>query len=788
MNKFVWISLVLLMGQAPARGIEAPGAVEAAARGPNLIRVYWNAAAGATGYEVLRDGAVIARVPAGSTEYDDASVQPGTTYRYQVASVDDHRHRAVSDAYVERSFPVLAPVTRCDVLVIGATTAGVAAAVTAARYGLDTVLMEETRRIGGMPANGLGATDLRMAEHSSGFFEEYRQAVRHIYHGGDGLRYEPRVAQQAMKALLWGTSARVYREVRPVGVRVRDGRVVGVWAEELSTRRKVLFEPALVVDATDTGDVAAWAGAPFRVGREPRTPREPHAGYIFYDRATDSALPGSTGRGDRRVQAYAYLMVVKDYGPGADKTIPMPSGYDPRKYEHAPRWEQSWAVSSGRLPNNKFEINQHPQGSDLQVVNYPYPTASYSERRRIEEIYRLHDLGYLYYLQTVEGHKNLGLSDDDYRDTGGWPQLLYIREARRFKARITLDEYDVSHARWVARPDAIGIADYPMDSHAVEPKTNWSTPDMGEGEFYLPQWTPWHQVPYGMMIPRKVKNLFVPTAVSATHVAYGTFRLEPIRMEFGEAVGIACWFCHRYGLSPQEVPVRQIQMELLKSERAAPGGFARDGVGAPGPCSHPAFLYYFPDVKPGDRRFFPIQWLGARGFYPCPEVAHRTPSSGMYAEPFRPRDAMTVAEAARLLTLLAARRTACGEEGPPVPSVESSGELTRGQAAKMLTSFMGWDDAPQAPQRPGSAPHYADVDASSPYYRAAEALYAHWIDSSLWDFNCYAADGRKMFRPNIPITRAQFAQMLFLAHLHIGPLFFDQPEDRAPIPITPEKR
>ena len=372
------------------------------------------------------------------------------------------------------------------------------------------------------------------------------------------------MAQQAIKELLWAEpKLTVYRQVRPVKVRKRGEEITEVIAEELTGSRKVTFRPRIVVDATDCGDVAAWAGAPFRVGREPRSAREPHAGYLFYDRAGDRALPGSTGRGDRRLQAYAYLMTVQDYGPGADKTIPMPPGYDPRKYEHAPKWEQSWAVSSGRLPNHKFEVNQHPQGSDLQVVNYPYPTASYAERRRIEQLYRDHALGYLYYLQTVEGHKNLGLSEDDYRDSDNWPRLLYIREGRRFESDRMIDETGIGTRP--LHPDSIGLGDYPMDSPPSRPKMDWSTPDLGEGEFYLPQWTPWHQAPYGIMIPKRVSNCFVPTAVSATHVAYGTLRLEPVRMHFGEAAGIAAYLCLHCGVQPRDVPVRQIQSELLKT-------------------------------------------------------------------------------------------------------------------------------------------------------------------------------------------------------------------------------
>src|SRR5204863_2587408 len=113
----------------------------------------------------------------------------------------------------------------------------------------------------------------------------------------------------------------VHRQVRPLSVKMRGREIAQVVAEEMPSGRRVVFEPKLVIDATECGDVAAWAGAPFRVGREPRSKREPHAGHLFYDRAGDKHLPGSTGRGDKRVQAYAYLMTVKDFGSSVDKTI-----------------------------------------------------------------------------------------------------------------------------------------------------------------------------------------------------------------------------------------------------------------------------------------------------------------------------------------------------------------------------------------------------------------------------------------------------------------------------------
>jgi hypothetical protein len=764
----------MTMFSVPARA-DSPPAVEAVAIAPGRVNVYWNPAANAAGYAILRDGREIGRMPADAKSFTDTGVEPGRTYRYDVAVAGT---QPAGRGYVERTFATLPDRTECDVLVVGATTAGVSAAVTAARYGLNVVLIEETRRLGGMPVNGLGATDLRRLQHSSGFFEEFRRKVQSLYGTGDGLKYEPRVAHQAIKEIVWAEPGlTVHRKVRPVRVEKRGASIAAVIAEEVGTGRRVTFRPKLIVDATETGDVAAWAGAPFRVGREPRSEREPHAGHLYYDRKNDKALPGSTGRGDKRVQAYAYLMTVKDYGPGADRTIPMPEGYDPKKYEHAVPWDKSWAVSSGKLPNNKFEVNAHPHGSDLAGVNYHYPTTSYAERRRVEKLYRDHALGYLYYIQTVEGKKHIGLSEDDYRDSGGWPQLLYIREARRFEADQMLDEWDIDRARDVHRANVIGIGDYPMDSHAVQPKTDWTQDDMGEGEFYLPQYTPWHQVPYHIMIPRRVDNVFTPTAVSATHVAYGTVRLEPVRMHFGEAAGVAAYLCLRHGVTPRTVPVRQVQNELLKHRAPAPGHRAMDGIGAPGPNPHPTRLYMFADITPEHRRFRAIQWLGARGFYPASRPIDRGPVSGLRADPFGPEEAVDRAAAAELLRKVTARAT--GVEGfrpAPVPAdlVGVTGPLTRAAGARILAAAMQW--------QPRSAEfRYADVPAGTPEGRAAEALFDHWIDSRMWDgAAALAPGGRYLFQPEKPLTRAEWAELLYLVAQQMGPLWLDHPADRLP--------
>jgi hypothetical protein len=784
-----YLAGIAILACASAAG-SAPSAVEAAAQGGTEVRVFWTPGT-AGSVEILRDGAVIGTADGSAGQFIDASATPATTYRYAVRPAGSTA--TTGRPYVERTHAPLPSRRQCDVLVVGATTAGVSAAVVAARYGLDVTLIEETRRLGGMSVNGLGASDIRSVEHSSGFFEEFRHRVREIY--GDttstGLKYEPRVAHQAMKELIWAEPRlEVHREVRPVSVGIRNGTITRVTAESVRTGQKCVFEPKIVVDATECGDVAAWSGARYRVGREPRSAREPHAGVIYYDRASASRLPGSTGAGDQRLQAYSYLMTVKDFGPGADKTIPRPEGYEPANYDHAPKWQVSWATSSGTLPNRKYEINQHPHGSDLQGTNYAYPDASYAGRRRIEAGFRAHALGYLYYIQTVEGKRNIGLSEDDYRDTGGWPQGLYVREARRFQASVRMDETDILNARKLVRPDAIGIGDYAMDSHAVRPKTDWKSDDMGEGEFYLPQLTPWHQVPFRIMTPTGIDNLLTPTAISGTHVAYGTYRMEPVRMHFGAAAGVAAAVCIRYDATTHTAPKGQIQAELLKMRGPEPGLPARPGAGSPGGLREPCLTYMFTDLDRGALWYAPVMWMAARGAWPCPAPAKSTAKSGLEAAALTPNGAAGAGEAVRLLDWLRGRLlrepdapdavcgwTQCVKRAAALAT--PSAEVTRGRLAEMLAAFTGW-------RAPADTAAYPDLPAGSALGEAARAL-RHWrVDPLLFDALAPRnGSGALLFQPDRPVTTAELARVIRMAAAGLGPIWRDWAIDEAPaIPVA----
>lgn len=791
----VFVPMRVFAQVKPARGFEAW------AVSPTELRFAWLPAPNATGYRLEVEGALEANLPTTATEFRLDRLKPGTPYHCRLTTLGQTAPNTNATVeYDERTFTEFPsaklnpkdkiPGVNYDVVVVQASSGGVSAAIEAARRGLRVALVEPTTRLGGMPVNGLSATDIRRSQlYLSGFLVRFRDKVKALYAHDDGLTnenglaYEPRVAHKAMKSLIYAEpNITVYRRTRLAKVNVKtsaDGRrrVESVVMEELNsdgepTGKQAVFRAPWFIDSTDSGDLAAWAGAPFRVGREPRSQREPHNGVIYYDRAGDKLLPGSTGKGDRRMQSYAYLFAVKDYGKNADKTIPKPNGYKRENFIHTPEWNKSWAVTSGKMPNDKYEINQHPQGSDRQEVNYRYPTADYKHRAEVEKQYREQVMQYLYYIQTEQGQKQLGLPDDEYRDTGGFPPLLYVREGRRILGEQLPDEWEIANARQMVRPEVFGIGDYPMDSHAVRTKTDWNSPDMGEGEWWLYRQTPWHPLPLGVIVPQRLDNVFVTTAVSSTHVSYGTYRMEPVRMQFGQAAGIGAALCLRYGLTGRELPARQIQMELLPH----PANLFGD----------PIVLHHFPDLKPDNPDYFMIQFMAARGFLPD-------------GENFAP-DAPTIyTEMGRWLNRIADRGVSRNGESPVYDSLhgrsvmdffvrkdlrgirtgffdyEMTDRVSRAEFARWLVQLVPPVDGEiLTPSR-----DYADLNGVRPDQRnAILELSKRGLTSILFDgADAFTPDGKLLFKPHEPIAHAQAFRLLYLVQISLGYSFSDSPID-----------
>lgn len=534
-----------------------------------------------------------------------------------------------------------------DLVVVSGSSGGFGAALAAGRMGLRVALVEDTPVLGGMLSNGISNIDTYSYESLSGIFDEFRLRVREHYRPQfdtdpifrsaatqppprdyrgrqsnsplEGGRWEPHVADRIFKQMIAeAPTVQVFYRTWATGVVMRGNRILGVITEDASGQRRRLLAP-VVIDATHEADIAAWAGAPYRVGREPRSPREPHAGHILYFNGTGEIMEGSTGRQDQAIVSYGLRLTIRHYAPeegDAHLLRTPPPGYDPANYRLA-------GFGAGiSMPGQKTEMNANPAGNELQFINWTWPEATRAERAKLYETFRNHALGFLYYVQHERGWKHLGLPRDEFVDNGHVPYRVFVREARRIEGEAMMDEADVNPfltRRGLVpelRPDTIAIGHYAIDSKPVLPKTDASTPEKGPGDFFLANIAAPFQVPFGAIVPRQVEGLLVPVALSATHVAFSAVRMDPTWMALGQAAGTAAALAVRGKIDPRHVPVRDLQRELIRQK---------------------AKLLFYWDVPARHPAFAAIQWLSARRAV-----------QGFPGRVFRPDQPLTRAELATL--------------------------------------------------------------------------------------------------------------------------------------------
>jgi ribulose 1,5-bisphosphate synthetase/thiazole synthase len=535
-----------------------------------------------------------------------------------------------------------------DVVVVGGSSGGIGAAIGAARLGVSVALIEDTPVLGGMLTNGISNLDSYSYESQSGLLEEFRQAViKHyeplfdkdpIFKRGDGMpkhidgrsfaaneplrggRWEPHVGDAILKrAAAAYPNLKIYYNRFATETMVAGRRVIGV-ITETDAGDRIEFRAKVVVDATHEADVAAWAGAPYRVGREPRSALEPHAGEIYFFNHTGEFLPGSTGRGDPAMVSSGLRVCIQNYPKDAGDAHVMkspPPGYDKNNYLDA-----SYS-GTPHMPHGKSEMNINPIGSELQLINWNWAELNQVARKRIYQTYKNHALGFLYYLQHERGLKHLGLPTDEFIDNDFVPYRIYIRESRRIVGDELMTEADINPFITgnsfvpALRKDSIGIGHYPIDAKAVRPKTDMSTPDKGDGDYFLVNVTTAFQIPYGAILPQTIDGLLVPVALSATHVAFSSIRMDPTWMAVGQAAGVAAALSARTGVLPRDLPVVDLQKVLVAQKLKIAFYWDLD-------ASHPAFA--------------PIQLLTARGV-----------AFGGDDRLFRPDAPLTRAEAAQLI-------------------------------------------------------------------------------------------------------------------------------------------
>ena len=397
---------------------------------------------------------------------------------------------------------------------------------------------------------------------------------------------------------------------RPGGV-VRDGsRIVAIKTLSGKTFRGKMF-----VDATYEGDLMAAAGVSYTVGREANSvygetisgveralsknhqfnkgvsayvkPGDPTSGLLPYVEP-DTAEP--EGAGDRRVQAYCFRMCLTDE-PSNRIPFVKPEGYDPLTYElllrnleaidpetfakdSARPWKFMPWINS-RMPNRKTDTNNRTGFStDFIGQNHAWPEASYEERAKLLKAHLDYQMGLMWTLannprvpEPIRSRvAEWGTCKDEFADGLGlgWQSQLYVREARRMVGDYVATEHDVLRNRTTSRP--VAMAAYGMDSHHVRRYVDKDGFVKNEGN--IEDWRAGgkpYPLDYGVIIPKKgdCENLFVPVCVSASHMAFGSIRMEPVFFALGQVAGAAAALSIDAGCAVQDLPYESLEKVLL---------------------------------------------------------------------------------------------------------------------------------------------------------------------------------------------------------------------------------
>lgn len=468
-----------------------------------------------------------------------------------------------------------------DLCIYGGTSAGVVAAYSAAQLGLDVVVVEPTEHIGGMTTGGLGLTDIGNKQVISGVAKQFYRKVGEHYGRLEQWIFEPSVADSIMMAYLDHEKITVITSYRLREVNKTDARISEIIVEDSNTATKIKTIGAdYFIDCSYEGDLMAKSGIEYTVGRESndqygetyngvelmtrhqfpdgidpyKEKGNPQSG-LLWGISPETVAPDGTA--DDMVQAYNYRICLTD-DPNNMIPITRPENYDSTRYELLLRLFEAQPEKEflnnyfiwSRMPNRKTDINNRGGFStDMIGMNHDYPEASYERRQEIIDAHTDYTKGLLYFYghdervpEILRQRMNLwGYPKDEYVNNGHWTPQLYIRESRRMVGEYVATQADCEGR--VIVTDGIGMAAYTMDSHNCQRIViNKNGVDMvkNEGNVEIGGGLP-YPISYRSITPKREQctNLLVPVCMSASHIAYGSIRMEPVFMVLGQSAAIA---------------------------------------------------------------------------------------------------------------------------------------------------------------------------------------------------------------------------------------------------------
>lgn len=517
-----------------------------------------------------------------------------------------------------------------DIVVYGGTSGGVVAAVQAAKSGRSVVLISPTSHLGGLTTSGLGWTDLGQSSILGGLSRDFYHRVYQYYqndsawnlqtrasYGNSGQGgaafdataqiasvFEPKVAESVFQTMLAerGVPVTTGRLNLTNGVVLDGNRINYIRLEDGREYAGKMF-----IDASYEGDLLPGAGVSFTVGRESNaTYGEDYNGlqtaratknqlrdgvdpYVTAGNAASGLLPGvnpaatgTDGDGDDKFQSYCFRMVLTDVAANR-VMVAKPAGYNEADYELLFRSIDAGQTSGffklDLMPNRKTDSNNSGGiSTDYIGKNYGpgwnWATLGHDQRLALAKQHENWQRGLLWTLQNNtrvplsirNSYASWGLPADEFTDNGNWPWQLYIREARRMVSDYVMNQHHCSGE--TVASDSIGLAAYSMDSHHVQRQVR-NGAVKNEGDVQMEVANP-YPVSYRSIVPKigQCPNLLVPWSLSASHMAFGSIRMEPVFMILSQSAAIGADLAIHDNISVQEVPYTKLRAALITAGQA----------------------------------------------------------------------------------------------------------------------------------------------------------------------------------------------------------------------------
>jgi hypothetical protein len=496
-----------------------------------------------------------------------------------------------------------APVVETDICIYGGTSGGIAAAVQAKRAGNSVSLVVFDAQLGGLTTSGLGATDVGNVATIGGVAREFYQRVGKRYGRAESFNFEPHVAREVYESWLAELGVQPHLNQRLAGVTKSGRRISQIRMEDGTVYRAKMF-----IDATYEGDLMAMAGVSFTFGREgtnvygeslngirastPKhqfdvqvdpyvVPGDPASGLLPF---VQPGTGGNPGEGDQRIQAFNYRLCFTQNPTNRLPSV-VPKNYDPARYELLGRLIHARLAAGEKLtpgaffnisslPNGKTDMNNNgPFSTDFIGMNWTYPTNTYAAREQMNREHLEYIQGLVHYLATSTNVPaglrsqiaGWGPCRDEWPETGGYPPQIYVREARRMVSDYVMTQADCQSQR--VPNDAICLGSYNMDSHNCQRIVQGGfVRNEGDAQIKLPNPYP---ISYRAIIPRSAEceNLFVTFALSASHIAFGSTRMEPVFMMASQSAATAAALAIEGKISVQQVDYAKLASRLTADKQ-----------------------------------------------------------------------------------------------------------------------------------------------------------------------------------------------------------------------------